>query len=300
LTDGIVLLDKPAGLTSFRCLDRVKRALGTTRVGHAGTLDPFAGGLLIALTGRMTRLCPFASAMDKEYVAEVTFGRGTDTLDPEGTTTSEGRIPDAAEIEAALGGFRGPFLQSPPAYSAVHVDGQRAYQEARRGKAVVLPPRPVTIHELQLVEFASPRAVFRIVCSKGTYIRSLARDVAEALGTCAHVSRLRRTRIGGFRVDRAVAPDSFDPSRDLLPPGAFFGAAPDLGTLRVDDGTARKIRNGVPLRPRDFASPPDRDGTHGVFSNTGQLLAIVERQAGALRYSAVFSQSEESDGGEPA
>ncbi|HET6485918.1 MAG TPA: tRNA pseudouridine(55) synthase TruB [Spirochaetia bacterium] len=299
MTDGIVLLDKPAGLTSFQCLDRIKRALGTRRVGHAGTLDRFAEGLLIALTGTMTRLCPFASEMDKEYVAEVTFGRGTDTLDPEGATTAEGRVPDAGEIAEALGRFRGPILQSPPAYSAVHIDGQRAYQAARKGQTVVLAARPVTVHALELSGFTPPRAVLRIVCSKGTYVRSLARDIAEVIGTCAYVSRLRRTRSGGFLVGQAVRPDSFDSNRDLLPPRAFFDAAPGLGTLEVEEGTARKVRHGVPLDDRDFAMPPGREGPFGVFSRGGHLLAVVERRAGAFRYSAVFSEAADTDPGEP-
>ena len=290
MTDGIVLLDKPPGLTSFHCLDRVKHALGTGRVGHAGTLDRFAEGLLIALAGRMTRLCPLASSMDKEYVAEVTFGRGTDTLDPEGATTAEGRVPDGGEIAEALGRFRGPILQSPPAYSAVHVEGQRAYQAARKGQTVVLAARPVTIHELELAGFTPPRAVLRIVCSKGTYVRSLARDIAAAMGTCAYVSGLRRTRIGGFRVGQAVNPETFDPSRDLLPPRAFFEAAPGLGTLEVDEGAARKIRHGVPLDDRDFKTLPGGDGPYGVFAAGGPLLAVVERKAGVLRYSAVFAE----------
>ncbi|HEY9594646.1 MAG TPA: tRNA pseudouridine(55) synthase TruB [Spirochaetia bacterium] len=287
MTDGIILLDKAPGQTSFQSLGELKRRLGTTRVGHTGTLDRFAEGLLVVLAGRMTRLCPYATSMDKEYVAEVTFGRGTDTLDPEGETTVEGRVPDRAEIEAALPGFRGEMLQVPPAFSAIHVGGRRAYDAARRGEDVALAPRAVTVAALDLLDWRPPVATLRVSCSKGTYIRSLARDIAARIGTCAFVSGLRRTRVGGFRVEDAHPADSFDPTIDLLPPAAFFDAAPGLGRLTVVPDCVGQVANGAALSPRCFREEPG-EGTWGAFAPDGDLLAVVESAGGRLRYAAAF------------
>ena len=292
MTEGIILLAKPAGQTSFQSLGEVKRRLATGRVGHAGTLDKFAEGLLVVLAGRMTRLSAFATSLDKEYVAVVLFGRTTDTLDPEGRVTGTGTVPTAAEIERALGQFKGTTLQTPPAYSAVHVDGMRAYKSARAGEQVTIPPRPVTIEKLDLIDFSPPEATLRISCSKGTYIRSLARDIAQSLGTCAFVSALRRVRIGGFELAHAVPPDRFDPKTDLLPPESFFEAAPGLGRLVVKESWAARVGNGFPLDEECFEDAPEGDGLFGVFSHAGRLLAVTERKAGRWRYAAAFPEQQ--------
>jgi tRNA pseudouridine55 synthase len=288
LTEGIILLDKPAGQTSFQSLGELKRRLGTGRVGHTGTLDRFAEGLLVALCGRMTRLCAFAASLDKEYVAVFTFGRGTDTLDPEGAVTGKGTVPLRGDVEEILASFRGTITQVPPAYSAVHVDGRRAYQAAREGAPVSIAARTVTIERLELLDFAAPEAVLRILCSKGTYIRSLARDMAEKLGTCAYVSKLRRTRVGGFRIENAKSPDAFDPATDILNPSVFFDAAPGLGRLRLKPEWIGPVSTGIPLTGHEFESVLDNDGIYGVFSPDGGLVAVVERQGGAWRYAATF------------
>jgi tRNA pseudouridine55 synthase len=203
LTEGIILLNKPPGQTSFQSLGAVKRRLGTGRVGHTGTLDRFAEGLLVVLSGRMTRLCAYATSLDKEYVAVITFGRATTTLDPEGETTAVGSIPEICSIESVLPEFLGSLSQVPPAFSALHIGGRRAYDAARKGEIVVLPPRPVRIDRIELLGYEPPDATIRVSCSKGTYIRSLARDIAEKLGTHGFVSKLRRVRVGGFRVEDA-------------------------------------------------------------------------------------------------
>jgi tRNA pseudouridine55 synthase len=290
LTEGIILLAKPAGQTSFQSLGELKRQLGTGRVGHAGTLDKFAEGLLVALAGRMTRLSAFATSLDKEYVAVVFFGRATDTLDPEGKVTETGPVPSRAEIEDALSHFRGTILQTPPAYSAVHVGGRRAYKAARAGEQLVIPPREVTIEKLDLIDFTFPEATLRVACSKGTYIRSLARDIAESLGTCAFVSGLRRVRIGGFLLEQAKPPELFDPRTDILPPERFFEAAPDLGRLVVKESWAARVGNGFPLDDECFEIVPDGDGLFGAFSHSGRLLAVTERRAGGWRYAAAFPE----------
>jgi len=288
LTEGIILLDKPAGQTSFQSLGFLKRCLGTGRIGHAGTLDKFAEGLLIVLAGRMTRLCPLATSLDKEYLAVFTFGCGTDTLDPEGAVTAEGPVPSSDEVAAILPEFRGSLSQVPPVYSAVHVNGRRASQAARQGEAVELQPREVRIDVLELLDFRPPEASFRISCSKGTYIRSLARDIAERLGTCAHVSKLRRIRIGGFSVDDARSPDAFDPARDVHSPTAFFEAVPALGRLTVKEEWEVPVSRGIRLDPVLFQEAPAREGTFGAFSADQRLLALVENSGSGLKYLATF------------
>ncbi len=287
MTEGIILLDKPTGQTSFQSLGFLKKALGTGRVGHAGTLDKFAEGLLLVLAGRMTRLCPLASSMDKEYLAVFTFGKGTDTLDPEGSVVSEGRVPSRQEIEDALPTFRGALSQVPPAYSAVHVDGRRASEAARRGLSLQLQPRTVTIHRLDLLDYAPPEVRVRISCSKGTYVRSLARDIAAALGTCAFVSRLRRTRIGGFSIDAACSPETFRADRDVLAPAAFFQAAPNVGKAKVREEWAGPVSRGIRLSEEFFSAPAEAPGVFGAFLG-GELVAVIERTTGGLRYLATF------------
>jgi tRNA pseudouridine55 synthase len=286
--EGIVLLDKPAGLTSFQALGHIKRTLGTGRVGHAGTLDRFAEGLLIVLTGRMTRLSGLAVALDKEYLATITFGRQTDTLDPEGTVVREGPVPVREELEATLEAFRGGIRQVPPQYSAIHVGGKRAYEAARGGELVDLAPREVTIHILSLLAFEPPRARLRVVCSKGTYIRSLARDIAARLSTCAYVSELRRTRIGGFRVEQAVSPGEFNPRKDLMPPAGFFDASPGLRRLQLREEWRLKASQGAPVRDSFFQNPPAGDGIFGAFGSDGELVAVLEKRGSGYHYAAAF------------
>ena len=288
MTEGIILLDKPAGQTSFQSLGFLKKSLGTSRVGHAGTLDKFAEGLLIVLAGRMTRLCPLATSLDKEYVAVFTFGRGTDTLDPEGAVTSEGRVPSTPALEAVLPEFRGTLSQVPPAYSAIHVQGRRASEAARKGEAVVLQPRTVRIDRLELLDYKPPEARLRICCTKGTYIRSLARDIAVRLGTCAYVSQLRRTRIGGFSVDDALSPDAFDAGRDVLPPEFFFKAVPDLGMLIVKRQSEVPVSRGIRLDPTLFEDPAGGEGIYGAFSHDQRLLAVIEKSESGMSYLAAF------------
>jgi tRNA pseudouridine55 synthase len=287
--DGIVLLSKPAGITSFQALGSLKKALGTGKIGHTGTLDRFAEGLLVVLAGKLTRLCSYASSLDKEYIAQIRFGMGTDTLDPEGAVTANGPVPDRDELAQALCAFLGPQDQVPPAFSAIHVGGRRAYQAARSGEEVTLAPRRVTIHEIELLSYAAPEASVRVSCSKGTYIRALARDVAERLGTCAHLAGLKRTRIGQFSLADAVRPERFDPARDLLPPEAFFDSCPLLMRLTAKEEWIGRIGHGMPAPPAAFDQPPSKEGIYGIFSPTGELLAVAEMRGDALRYAAVLS-----------
>jgi tRNA pseudouridine55 synthase len=203
MTDGYFLLDKPCGVTSFEALYPIKRALGTGKVGHTGTLDKFASGLMIVLTGRALKQSAAFSACDKRYEGTICFGLETDTLDPEGAPVAEAPPPSREALEAVLPAFSGPLLQTPPKFSAIHVNGKRAHELARSGVDVVMKQRPVTVYAIELLSYESPFARIAVHCSSGTYIRSLARDIALAAASRAHLSALRRTQVGGFRVEDA-------------------------------------------------------------------------------------------------
>jgi tRNA pseudouridine55 synthase len=210
---AVLLVDKPAGPTSFDCVARVRGALGgrKVKVGHAGTLDPFATGLLALLVGRATKLAPYLVGLDKRYRATVQFGVRSDTGDPEGTLEpGDGPLPDPAALARACGEFVGVLAQVPPATSAIKVDGKRAYALARAGVEVDMPSREVHVHALAVVEYdgALGRAILDVHCSKGTYVRSLARDLGEALGCGAYCAELRRLAIGHLPIEHAGTLDT--------------------------------------------------------------------------------------------
>jgi tRNA pseudouridine55 synthase len=201
---GILLLAKQSGKTSFASLSKVKRSLGTSRVGHTGTLDSFADGLLVVLTGPLTRLVPHITNFDKSYTALIEFGKETDTLDPTGTVIRESGLPSKEQVLKALTKFTGTIEQVPPAFSAIHVDGKRASDLMRSGEKVELKPRTITISSIELIDFDGQYALVKVDCSKGTYIRSLARDIARECGCAAHLKALRRTRVGPFELKDAA------------------------------------------------------------------------------------------------
>ncbi|NCB00713.1 MAG: tRNA pseudouridine(55) synthase TruB [Spirochaetia bacterium] len=201
---SLLLVDKPVGVTSFSSLSPIKREI-ERKVGHAGTLDKFAHGLMIVLTGNMTKLNTIFSTLDKKYRATFEFGKITDTLDPEGEVTATGSIPTLEEIQSAIDEhFIGPIDQIPPKYSAIHVNGKRAYSLVRAGKEVELISREITIYSIEIIDYEPPFLTLTIHCSKGTYIRSLARDIAAMCGTVAYVSALERTHIGPYCVTESV------------------------------------------------------------------------------------------------
>lgn len=246
--DGILLIDKPAGPTSHDVVERVRTALGTRRVGHAGTLDPPASGLLVLGVGKALKLLEFMEGHDKEYEFTVLFGRATDTDDATGRTLREADASALARgaVESALARFRGEIDQVPPRYSAVKVGGKRLHEEARKGREVAAPARKVTVHLLELHAWEPPRAEMRLVCSKGTYVRAIARDLGEALGVGACVERLRRTVSGPFRVADAAAPEG-DLSAVLLPPDAGLPGLPEV-RLSTEDG--RRFEQGQRVQRR--------------------------------------------------
>lgn len=212
LLDGVLLLDKPEGLSSNHALQRAKRALNARKAGHTGTLDPFATGLLVCCLGRATKLAGQLLDSDKGYLATVRFGTETDSGDLTGVPVSvmgpEFKGISAQALDAVLPEFRGEIHQVPPMHSALKRDGKPLYKYAREGLELERPPRSVTIHELDVLSVGPDEAVIHVVCSKGTYIRTLAQDIGRRLGCGAHLSALQRTRVGPFHVDQAIALDT--------------------------------------------------------------------------------------------
>jgi tRNA pseudouridine55 synthase len=288
---GLVLLDKPEGVTSFQALGPLKKALGLRQAGHLGTLDRFAGGLLPVLVGSSTRLAFLFEDADKAYRAVFLFGRSTDTLDPEGRVVAEAPVPTRESIERALEGFRGTIQQVPPEYSAVHVAGERAYRLARSGRRPELSPRPVTIHRIAVLRYDPPELELSIDCSKGTYVRALARDLGRQAGSCAYVSRLSRVRVGPFRLEEAVTPQDFKASAHLLAPALFLPRLGGVGLLALDPRRRAEVLNGRPLRDEWCLPPVRQDGQYAVLGGDGRLLAVVRRRAGRHEYQAVFPEA---------
>jgi tRNA pseudouridine55 synthase len=215
--NGIIIIDKPTGMTSHDVVNRIRRISGVKRVGHGGTLDPLASGVLPILVGSATKLSQKIMDGDKEYIAGITFGKATDTDDSLGKVIREGPIPwDILErIKAVLPGFLGRIEQIPPQYSAIKTNGRPAYKEARMGGRVELKPRTVTVHQMDLIEGDLETFLFRVKCSKGTYIRALARDIGMTIGCPAHISSLRRTRCGQFSEDAAHPLEKLSTLQDL-------------------------------------------------------------------------------------
>lgn len=273
MNNRILLLHKPTGLTSFSVLGPVKRVFGK-RVGHAGTLDKFAEGLLIVLLGKFTKLNPLFSTMDKRYRAEFHFGRETDTLDPEGAVIKETDVPSSERIREVLGKFIGEIDQRPPVYSAVHVNGKRAYQEARKGNSVDIPSRKITVFRLELIAWNEPFLTLDITCSKGTYIRSLARDIGEACGSSAYVSKLVRSEIGPYRLDEAIEPEQLETAQ-LPDPRELFKRIEGVHELSVDHEELKRIENGIlPRKSIAFSGSPDKDH-FGLLIDEKQVIRSV-------------------------
>ena len=287
--DGLVLLDKPVGRTSFESLHTIKNRLRTKKVGHAGTLDKFARGLLIVLTGRCTRMVAYLMPLDKEYVGVIRFGEETDTLDVEGELVRSGPVPPVERIREILPRFVGGIDQVPPAFSAVHHDGERAYRLARKGESPALEARRVRIDGIDVLSYRPPDLTVRVRCSKGTYIRALARDIGRDCGSCAHLIGLERTRIGPFSLDEAVAPEEFDADSDLMASSEFVGRLPSLEVREVTDRAAAAVRHGQTLADDAFERPPRDDGQFALFTRNGEFLALVRRETGRYRYLGVFA-----------
>lgn len=278
MPNGIVIIDKPAGWTSMDVCAKVRGILHEKRVGHSGTLDPMATGVLPVFVGHATRAVEFAESSPKEYVAGLRLGLVTDTQDVTGNTLNAQIVAATkADLSALLPRFTGPILQIPPMYSAIKVDGKRLYDLARKGKEVVRQPRPVTIYELDLLEQTGETDyLLRCVCSKGTYLRTLCHDLGQALGCGGAMYSLRRTRAAGFTLSQAVTLEAVQQQGDtlLLPTDQFFAQLPAYSL--PTPGQEIRVRNGGPVT----AALPD--GSYRVYSQSGDFLCISQAKSGTL------------------
>ena len=284
---GVLPVDKPAGPTSHDIVSRARKALGIRRIGHTGTLDPFASGLLLLCLGPATRLAEYLTSLPKSYHATMRLGVTTETDDSEGAVTrtdERGRAITREALQAALAAQQGEILQVPPDYSAKRVGGERMYDVARRGGTVSLPPVPVHIHSIELGRFDPPDAEFDLRCSSGTYIRAIARDVGEALGVGAHLTQLRRTEIGRFDVVDAVSFEELatETARArLLSPA---DAVSHLPSCVLDEQETAALRHGRAIRRPDLPEA----GAISMLDPNGALLAIGEGAGGVVQPRKVF------------
>jgi tRNA pseudouridine55 synthase len=300
---GWVILDKPSGVTSTQAVVTVRRIFNAQKAGHAGTLDPLATGILAIALGEATKTVPYVQDAAKIYRFTASWGESRDSDDAEGkvTGTSDAR-PTKAAIEAVLPHFTGSLTQTPPAYSAIKVAGERAYDLARQGEDVTLEPRQVQVYEARLVEALADQAVFEILCGKGTYVRSWVRDIALALGTLGYVSQLRRTRIGGFTEKEAVGLETLTPFMHspaafayLKPLSTALDGIPALAvtgsdTVRLRSGNSILIRANLFARMKEgFADDGGLQGqTVFLKDETDAPVALAEIADGELRPFRVF------------
>lgn len=286
--DGVLPVDKPVGPTSHDIVAIARRTLGTRRVGHTGTLDPFASGLMLLCFGPATRLAEYLTGLPKEYRATARLGFGTTTDDVAGEPLDPSeawRDLDVRAVESALTHMVGVVQQIPPAFSAKKLAGERMYDRARRGEVVELAPVPVTIHEIRITEITLPDITFDVRCSSGTYIRAIARDLGAQLGVGAHLTALRRTSVGDFRVDRALTLDDMtEPVRVRSAWVSPLDALRHLPRHALDEDAAAAIAHG-----RSVPAPPHTDeDTPIVLTCADTLVAIASSANGALRPRKVF------------
>jgi tRNA pseudouridine55 synthase len=298
ITDGLVVVDKPAGWTSHDVVARLRKIYGLRRVGHAGTLDPDATGVLLVGLGRATRLLRFLTDTGKVYRGEVTFGVATDTLDAAGTETARQAMPDLTrnDLEAVVPRFLGTIAQIPPMVSAIKVEGRRLHEMARAGEVIERAPRTVRIDRIDIEAFTAgdhPRAQLLVECGSGTYIRSLAADLGEAVGGCAHLASLRRLRVGPFPDEEAHTLETIadSPESVVLP---LAEAVRHLPRVDVDGETARGVGHGAVFPatslPADGGAGEDA-GPFAVVGPDGNLLALYQRGKAAARPVVVLSGS---------
>jgi tRNA pseudouridine55 synthase len=288
MMDGVLVIDKPAGPTSHDVVARMRRVLGTRRIGHTGTLDPFATGVLPLVIGRATRLASFMSGEEKEYEAGVRFGLATETYDAARLTGERIEAPpglDRGAIEAALARFRGTFEQMPPPYSAKKVEGVAAYKLARKKKPVALRAVPVTVRELALDTYDQGLARLRVRATAGFYVRSLAHDLGQALGCGAHLETLRRTRAGTFGLDVAIplheAEADGDRARAAVLP--LERLLPGIPAVTLNDRGVWRASHGSEVRAADMARPfAASEGRCRLLDDDGNLVGIAEARPGGV------------------
>lgn len=275
---GLLNLNKPAGKTSRDAVNLVSRLIRGVKVGHAGTLDPLATGVLVIGVGPATRLVQFVQRMPKRYEATFLLGKESDTEDIEGQVqeVETAKVPGIEDIRSAIPSFCGQIEQTPPAYSALKVRGRRAYDLARQGKQVELQPRSIVVYEIELVRYDYPELGLRIQCGSGTYIRSLGRDLARAVGSAAVMSQLTRTAIGSFRLEDAISPEVLtgEMLEERLIPAVE--AVTSLPKIRVTDGEAERLWNGQRIADRWAVTGAEI----AVVGERGELIAIATQEAG--------------------
>ncbi|MFA5513729.1 MAG: tRNA pseudouridine(55) synthase TruB [Sphaerochaetaceae bacterium] len=275
---SILLLKKESGKTSFSSLGPIKKLIDP-KVGHAGTLDKFATGLMIVLTGQLTKLNTLFSNLDKRYVATLVFGSETDTLDPDGKIIETGTVPKLETIEKILKEkFSGKITQHPPIYSAVHIDGKRAYRLARKGERFNTPSREVEIYSTKIIEWDSPNLVLEVHCSKGTYIRSIARDLALECNSRAHLAALERTAIGPYNLSEAVEADDYTQLRSHASESTErLMRLPNIGKITIDEEATRRLCFGnLPPVESIIEKEVDFDDDHAVlFSPQKEVVGVV-------------------------
>ena len=286
MESGLILYNKNTGITSFDALRDIKRALGTGKVGHTGTLDKFASGLLIVLTGRALRLSKWFLHCDKKYRGRICFGSQTETLDPEGDIIEEAALPSFEDVKKVISQFTGEILQAPPEYSAIHVNGKRASDLARNGIAPEMKKRPVTVYELELLSWQPPFADIFVHCSGGTYIRSLARDIALAAGSRAHLTALTRTHVAKFHLDDA---DKKAQVYDIKPISKEIISNLGLPYFDVDENIKQNIIHG-----KSISFVPENPGAGSSFTESAavfegeNLIAVIEKEDGKWKYGCVL------------
>ena len=285
MPDGLLIIDKPSGPTSHDMVARIRRAAGVKRVGHAGTLDPLATGVVVIGIGRATRLLRYVSDSNKEYVARVRFGIATDSLDADGREISREPMPVTKEqVSSALSGFRGSIEQTPPMVSAIQIGGRRLHELARAGEEVERQPRRVEVYSIDVLDFEEgefPLATIHVECSKGTYVRVLADDIAIVLGGRAHLEGLRRTRVGSFGLDLALTVENIDEwEAHLLPLSAAVGTMP---RLVVDEDQRVRTVHGRSLEAIGM------EGPIAVVDPAGDLVAVYVAGNGVAKAEVVIS-----------
>ena len=286
---GLVIVDKAGGMTSHDVVARVRRLAGTRKVGHAGTLDPMATGVLVVGVEKATRLLGYLALTEKDYAATIRLGQSTSTDDAEGEITGGAPAADvsAETLRTAVAGLVGEIKQVPPAVSAIKVDGQRAYRLTRAGAAPELKARPVTVHEFTVTAVRRDGPLIdldaTVRCSSGTYIRALARDLGAALGTGGHLTRLRRTRVGGYRIEDARTLEQLSDRFEVLPLAQAASAAFPSRNLSADE--ARRLANGGRLAVTSAAAP----GPMAAYAPDGTLIALVTEESGQARPLVVFA-----------
>jgi tRNA pseudouridine55 synthase len=293
--DGLVIVDKPGGMTSHDVVARIRRLAGTRRVGHAGTLDPMATGVLVVGVEKATRLLGYLTLTEKQYDATIRLGQSTSTDDAEGEITFAASAKDVSKeaLATAVTSLTGEIAQVPPAVSAIKVDGQRAYRLTRAGSAPELKPRPVTVYEFTITairpaadgDLLDVDATVR--CSSGTYIRALARDLGTQFGTGGHLTRLRRTRVGGYDLEAAKTLEQLAERFEVMPLAQAAAAVFPRRDLSADE--ARRLAHGGRLAPGPHAETEDRPTA--AYAPDGTLVALLAEQDGQARPLVVFAGS---------